>query len=151
MLSGKLCGEAVAEALNDPENEGEKLWQANKKYVSIYGAKAASLDIFRIFLQNLTNDEIEFGMSKGLVTDDDITDIGYGRADFTVREKALKIIRGITRPTMLKNLAETAKYMKIVKQEYLNYPDRTMFPQWVKKLREGEFKPTPLARLYREV
>jgi hypothetical protein len=104
--------------------------------VSIYGAKAASLDIFRIFLQNLTNDEIEFGMSKGLVTDDDITDIGYGRADFTVREKALKIIRGITRPTMLKNLAETAKYMKIVKQEYLNYPDRTMFPQWVKRVEE---------------
>jgi geranylgeranyl reductase family protein len=136
MLSGKLCGEAVAEALNDPENEGEKLWQANKKYVNIYGAKAASLDIFRIFLQNLTNDEIEFGMSKGLVTDDDITDIGYGRADFTVREKALKIIRGITRPTMLKNLAETAKYMKIVKQEYLNYPDRTMFPQWVKRVEE---------------
>ncbi|MGB9726794.1 MAG: geranylgeranyl reductase family protein [Nitrososphaeria archaeon] len=138
MLSGRLCGEAVAEALADPENEDERLWEANKRYVSLYGAKAASLDIFRIFLQNLTNDEIEFGMSKGLVTDDDIADIGYGRADFTVREKALKIIRGITRPTMLKNLAETAKYMKIVKQEYLNYPDHTLFPQWVRRV-EGIF------------
>ncbi|MEM0052689.1 MAG: NAD(P)/FAD-dependent oxidoreductase [Nitrososphaeria archaeon] len=134
MLSGKLCGEAAADALEDPEKEREKLWQANKRYVETYGAKAAGLDIFRIFLQSLTNDEIEFGMSKGLVTDEDITDIGYGKADFTVREKALMIIRGITRPTMLKHLAETAKYMKSVKQEYLKYPDPNMFPSWVEKI-----------------
>ncbi len=134
MLSGKLCGEAVADALEDPDREKEKLWQVNKRYVNAYGAKAAGLDIFRIFLQSLTNDEIEFGMSKGLVNDEDITDIGYGKADFTVREKALIIIRGITRPTMLKHLADTAKYMKIVRQEYLKYPDYNMFPSWVEKI-----------------
>jgi len=136
MLSGRLCGEAVADALNSQDMEVERLWQANKRYMNMYGAKAASLDIFRIFLQTLTNDEIEFGMSRGLVTDEDITDIGYGRGDFTVREKALIIIRGITRPTMLKNLAETARYMKIVKEEYLRYPEPAMFPAWVQRVED---------------
>jgi hypothetical protein len=97
----------------------------------MYGAKAASLDVFRIFLQALTNEEIEFGMAKKLVTEEDVTDLGYGTADLSIKDKALRMLRGFSKPGVLKHLAETAKYMESVKQEYNRYPDYENFPVWV--------------------
>jgi len=134
MLSGKACGQAIVNALNDSENEKDKLWEANVNFVKMYGAKAASLDIFRIFLQALSNEEIEFGMEKKLITEKDVTDIGYGTAELSIKDTALKVLRGISKPGVLKNLAETAKYMKYVKQEYNRYPDYEYFPAWTARV-----------------
>jgi digeranylgeranylglycerophospholipid reductase len=131
MLTGRACGQAIINALNNTEKEKEELWAANVNFVKMYGAKAASLDIFRIFLQALTNEEIEFGMAKKLITDEDVTDLGYGTADLSIKDKALKMLRGFSKPGVLKHLAETAKYMKSVKQEYNWYPTYENFPVWV--------------------
>jgi hypothetical protein len=87
-----------------------------------------------MFLQKLTNNDIEFGMMKRLISDEDVTEIGYGTADLSIKEKALKIIRGISKPSLLKNLAETSKYMRLVKEEYQNFPNYSEFPLWVKKV-----------------
>jgi geranylgeranyl reductase family protein len=134
MLSGKECGQAIANALNDPGKEKENLWKANINFVKIYGAKSASLDIFRIFLQSLTNEEIEFGMEKKLITEKDVTDLGYGKADLSIKDTALKVLRGASKPSILKNLAQTAKYMKYVKQEYSKYPNYEDFPAWITRI-----------------
>lgn len=141
MISGKACGQAVTNALNESGKEDEILWRANKYYVMEYGAHAASLDVFRLFLQTLTNEDIEFGMMKRLVSDEDISDLSYGRADLPLKEKTLRVIRGISKPSLLKNLVETANYMKLVKEEYQNFPDYSEFPLWVKRVDElyGEY------------
>ena len=36
------------------------LWQYNIDYMKGYGAKQAGLDIFRIFIQEITNDELNY-------------------------------------------------------------------------------------------
>ena len=134
MISAKACGQAITNALNKSEEENKMLWEANRYYVKAYGAKAASLDILRMFLQRLTNNDIEFGMMERLISGEDVTEIGYGTADLSIKEKALKIIRGISKPSLLKNLAETAKYMRLVKEKYQNFPNYSEFPLWVKKV-----------------
>lgn len=139
MIAGRVCGQAISEALDSPQEERAKLWEANRAYVKMYGAKAASLDIFRLFLQAVTNEEIEFGMMKKLVTDEDIRNLGYGTGGLSIREKASKVIRGISKPGVLGNLAETAKYMGRIKREYEKYPDYRDFPAWVEKV-EGIFR-----------
>jgi len=139
MLSARACGGAIVKALNDQENEDERLWEANIEYTRLYGAKSASLDIFRMFLQALTNEEIEFGMMKQLISDKDLTEIGYGTGGLTLKDKVLKVIRGISKPGVLKNLSETAKYMKLVKEEYDKYPNIIGFPEWVNRV-EGIFR-----------
>ncbi|MEM3403301.1 MAG: NAD(P)/FAD-dependent oxidoreductase [Nitrososphaeria archaeon] len=139
MLSARTCGGAIVKALNDRENEEEKLWEANTEYTRLYGAKSASLDIFRMFLQALTNEEIEFGMMKQLISDKDLAEIGYGTGSLTLKDKVLKLLKGFTKPGVLINLSETAKYMRTVKEEYDNYPHAKEFPEWVSKV-EGIFK-----------
>jgi len=139
MLTGRACGQAIIGALNNFDKEKDNLWEANINFVKIYGAKAASLDIFRIFLQALTNEEIEFGMEKKLITERDVTDLGYGKSDLSIKDKAIKVLRGISKPGVLKNLAETAKYIKYVKQEYNKYPNYKDFPAWITRV-EGIFR-----------
>jgi hypothetical protein len=49
------------------------------------------------------------------------------------------VIRGISKPGVLGNLAVTAKYMGRIKREYEKYPDYRDFPAWVEKV-EGIFR-----------
>ncbi|MGQ9781010.1 MAG: geranylgeranyl reductase family protein [Nitrososphaeria archaeon] len=139
MIAGRACGQAISGALDNAEEERERLWEANRTYIRMYGAKAASLDIFRLFLQTVSNEEIEFGLMKKLVTDEDVRNLGYGTGDLSVRDRVSKVLRGMSRPGMLKNLAETATYMRYVKKEYEGYPDYRDFSGWVERV-EGIFR-----------
>lgn len=130
MQSGSLAGRIALEALGRTDSIDEVMWSLNQEYVKTYGMKAAGLDIFRLLLLSLSNEDIEFGMQKQLITEEDLHRVSYGQDDLPIREKTLRIIRGIRRPTVLKHLATTSSYMKMVKQMYLDYPSIDKFQPW---------------------
>ncbi|MGQ9719388.1 MAG: geranylgeranyl reductase family protein [Nitrososphaerales archaeon] len=129
MIAGRIAGRVAVESLNK-DDPNKALWIANKEYTKAYGMKAAGLEVFKIFLQELSNEDLEFGMQKKLITESDLTRLSYGRGGLLVREKAMRIVRGVRRPSILQHLATVASYMKKVKKIYSNYPEEEDYEGW---------------------
>jgi geranylgeranyl reductase family protein len=140
MRAGKIAGEKAAESIE--KNVPEILWEINMDYVLQYGMKAAGLEIFKIFLQGLNNADIEFGMKNQLITENDLTRVGVGSGDLTIRDKAKRILKGIRRPGVLSHLATAARYMRKIKELYSEYPDKANYERWSSNVMDtfSEFK-----------
>lgn len=123
MISGYCVSKAILQASEYGEFSAEKLWDANECYIQRYGAKQAGLDLFRRFLQKLSNDDINYGMRKKIIKEEDlITVSSHGDLHLSVAEKAMRILAGIGRPSLLFKLKTVAEYMKKMKEHYKNYP-----------------------------
>ncbi len=129
---------AIEDAFSIGDFTEKTLWRLNLEYMKNIGAKQASLDIFRIFLQNLPNNDLEFGMEKKLLPEQDIYYTSTkGELELSVVEKASIILRGLSRPSLLLKLKTVADYMKRIKELYENYPETpSKLPQWIKKVDE---------------
>ena len=123
MLSSYCVSEAVAEALGERGATASELWYANTCYIRRYGAKQAVLDLFRLFLQGLSDDDLEFGMSRKIIREDDLNKISLkGDLELSVVDKAMRLLSGIRRPSLLLRLRAVANYMSRVKKLYARYP-----------------------------
>jgi digeranylgeranylglycerophospholipid reductase len=123
MMGGAKAGEVIAEALETGDVSKEGLWSYNGGYMEVYGAKQAALDVFRMFLQRLTNKEMNYGMEHHLITDDDILKTSMGEdVKLNITEKTRRVFKGIGSLSFLRKLNTTAKLMKKVKNLYKNYP-----------------------------
>lgn len=114
------------------------LWKTNIGYMRGIGAKQASLDIFRIYLQELRDEEIEWGLKNGIMRAEDAYDTsvtGELKANFSILDKAKILIKLLGRPTMLQELITVARYMKKAKELYLNYPETPEgLEAWIEKV-----------------
>ncbi len=114
------------------------LWQINLDYNKSIGAKQASLDIFRIYLQTLTNEEIEWGLKLGIVDASkayNISSEGELDADFSAMDKLKIIARSGGRIMRLLELRNVGNYMKKIKKLYLEYPESPDgLQEWVSRV-----------------
>ncbi len=144
MLSAFCVAEAVVKALSNGDYSVKGLWVANKCYMERYGAKQAALDIFRMFLQQLSDEDLEYGMRRKIIKEEDLNVVSLkGDLELSVVEKAMRLLAGLRRPSLLLKLRAVAKYMDIMKKHYLNYPDNPdKLPEWKAEADEiiGEFK-----------
>lgn len=123
MLSGKLAAETAVKALEKRDVSKESLWQYNIKYMQSYGAKQGSLQIFRLLLQNLSDDELNFGLNHNLVKEEDVLRIGLtGELDLNITEKVERALKSVSHLGLLIKLQKTAKKMRNVKDLYQKYP-----------------------------
>lgn len=131
MIAGKIAGEVATEALEKGDASREGLWNYNVRFMKEYGAKQAGLDIFRWFLQKLSDNELSWGMKHRLVTEQDILRANLGEdLKLNITEKAVRFFRGIRRLSFLQKLREVADTMKKIKQLYRNYPIPEKFEKW---------------------
>jgi len=113
----------------------DDLWEYNYVYMQNFGGNTASLDLFRIFLQSLSDEEVNSGMSAGLIKEDDLNKISEGEEiNLSIAEKVMRLTAGISSINVAKKLALTVKKMKEVKELYRNYPSHEKFPEWKKKV-----------------
>lgn len=138
LIAATKAAEVSVEALEIGDVSLKGLWRVNKSYNLAYGAKQASLDIMRIFLQRLGDEDLNFIMHKKIITEDDLYTASYiGDLSLSVVEKALRIIRSIARPTILKKLRVLSHYMSEAKRLYLEYPESPEeFDRWRFKVRK---------------
>ncbi len=139
MMAGKIAGEVIAEALTEGESTIERLWPINVRYMKTYGAKQAGLDVFRIFLQNLTNDDINYGMKYKLIKEGDVLRAGLeGDVRLNITDATQRIFRGLGRLSLLRKLYNMTKKLRNVKKAYEEYPQSPNdLPKWRLKMQEA--------------
>jgi len=136
LLSSFHAAHTLARALG---GEGEAsisaLWPYQIAYHKAYGAKQASLDILRLFLQRMTNEDLEYVISKRLVSDEELSEMGYkGHLPGRVIRRVLAAARLLDRPSILVNLLKVKRAMDRAYELYLDFPESPQgFPAWVQR------------------
>ncbi|MGC9010286.1 MAG: digeranylgeranylglycerophospholipid reductase, partial [Sulfolobales archaeon] len=133
---------AITKAYEENDFSARGLWSVNRIYHELYGAKQASLDLFRIFLQKLSDDDIEYGLRKRIMRESDLYETSsYGVIRRSVFDKLERVLAGLGRPSLLYKLAQVAHYMDKIRELYRRYPDK---PEELYKWK------MELERIYRE-
>jgi len=123
MLGAHLAAKAIAGALESGEPSIERLWSYPVEYMQKYGAKQASLDILRMFLQKLSNDDLQFVFDVGAVGGSELLDIGYrGELRMSILTKLSMGLRMLRRPSFLTRVVKLKEYMDRARNLYLDYP-----------------------------
>ncbi len=135
MMGGVRAAEIIIEAIKKDDVSREMLWPYTGIFMKEYGAKQAGLDLFRMLLQSLSNDEMNYGMSHHIITDDDLLKASMGEdLKLNVTEKTSRLFKGLGCLSLLKKLNTTAKLMREVKELYRNYPSSPDgLAEWEKK------------------
>jgi digeranylgeranylglycerophospholipid reductase len=123
LLGGALSGLTMSKALEAGDTSISALWPYNPKYMKAYGAKQASLDIFRWFLLNVTNDDIDFAFRKQIIKADDLLDTSMtGEMKMATSEKFKRLVSGAGRLNLLLRVNKVAKLMDAIREVYADYP-----------------------------
>jgi len=131
MRAGIYAAETASKAIENDDCSIDGLWDYNKRYAKDQGGDFASLDLLRIALQRFSDDELNYGLQQGLLSNQDIMDIASGRV---VQPELIdmlgRAIRGIAKPTLLLNLYFINNQINRMKTLYKAYPDRSHFEPW---------------------
>lgn len=124
MQAGVIAGKTIISALEREDTSKKSLWNYNLEYMKGYGAKQAGLDLFRILLQLMDDQDLNYGMAHRIMTEEDILNASLGK-EFKLRitDKIKRVFRGIKKISLLNKLRKIAKEMKIIKELYRNYPN----------------------------
>ncbi|MCL5100866.1 MAG: hypothetical protein M1122_02845, partial [Candidatus Marsarchaeota archaeon] len=151
MTAGVLAGQTAAEAVAENNISLEFVWKYNRRFNELYGNKTAAMEAFRIYLQSMNNDLLNYGMAH-FITESEAVDISYGRIpELTLASTFTKILHGIANINAFRGLVYTVSKMKRLNEIYKNYPQTPgEFSNW-KGLVKAEmaevkekFKPNPV-------
>jgi geranylgeranyl reductase family protein len=135
MISGKLVAQTIIDAFERDDFSRETLWPYNVKYMGTYGAKTAGLDMFRLFLQHCSDDELNHGMRNRLLTEEDLLKTSVGaELHLNITEKAQRVFRGLKRLGFIRKLSRTARIISEIKQLYQHYPSPQGYDSWVRQV-----------------
>jgi digeranylgeranylglycerophospholipid reductase len=124
MISGTLSGKTIIGALEKGDTSREILWPYQIRYLQAYGMKQAGLDVFRLFLQSLSNDDLNQGIKYRLITEEDLLRTTLGEEiRLNITKKALRALSGLRNLRLLRKLRNAASLTKKVKAWYLKYPE----------------------------
>ncbi|MEK0343461.1 MAG: NAD(P)/FAD-dependent oxidoreductase, partial [Nitrosopumilus sp.] len=66
LIAGAIIGNNVVQAIEGNNVSEASLWQYNLDFIKEYGYKTAGLELFRALIQQMTNDQISYGMKHFL-------------------------------------------------------------------------------------
>ncbi len=138
MRGGNSAGRTIVEAMEKGDVSRDGLWLYNRRYQHSYGAKQAGLDVFRILLQGLGDEGLNYIMKHRLITEEDLLNASMGEdARLNITETTRRIFRGLGKLSFLKRLREAANLLKKTRQHYWKYPISTEeFDAWRMRARE---------------
>ncbi|WP_291767311.1 digeranylgeranylglycerophospholipid reductase [Caldivirga sp. UBA161] len=123
LLSSALASRAIVEALEKGDVSEAGLWRYNLDYLNAYGIKQAQLDVFRLMLQTLTNDQLNRGLRARILTEDEVLKISIsGNLNLSGGRKMLMALRLLKVPDIARKLSLALSYMNEIKRIYINYP-----------------------------
>ena len=137
LIAGAIIGNNVVQAIEGNDVSEASLWQYNIDFIKEYGYKTAGLELFRALIQQMTNDQISYGM-KHFLGNLDVESISKGEhPDFSGLGKFGMIIRGVMNKTVAKSLKYTSEENQWLVEHYYNYPkDPSGFDEWDKILHQ---------------
>ena len=137
IIAGTIAGKNIVQALEANDASESSLWQYNLDFIKEYGYKTAGLELFRRLVQQMTNEQISYGM-KHFLGNLDVESISKGEhPDFSGLGKIGMIIRGAMNKTVADGLRFTSKENQWLVEHYYDYPkDPSGFEQWSKSLHQ---------------
>ncbi len=151
MTAGVLSGKVAADAIINKDTSIDFLWKYNLLYNEKYGSKTGALEVFRIYLQSLSNDVINYGM-KNFLTKKEAISLAYGEdVELSLADKFTAFISGLKNISAFKNLLYTVNKMREMNRLYNEYPKSPKeFKDWknkvnniIKEVKE-KFPPNPI-------
>ena len=138
MRAGYLAANSAISAIKNSDYTINRLWDYNYNVMTSFGAEFASLDLLRIVLQSLSNEDLNFGLERDLLNGDEILEISStGGLNLSFVNMAVKAIKGISRPNLLLDLNYLRIRMKEISNLYRNFPrEIDNFPDWKTKVIE---------------
>jgi len=131
LIGGVMAGETAIRAVEANDFSERQLWQYNLDFVQHYGNKTAGLEAFRLYLQTLNNEEINYGM-RHFLSASEATEISLGEMpELSPLQKLVKLFRGLGSYKAFKGLVYTMDGMKQLNHLYQQYPkEPSQFPAW---------------------
>lgn len=124
LLGGAHAGIVASEGLEKNDTSIEALWDYNPRYHKSYGTKQAALDVFRWFLLNITNEDIDFAFKKQVIKASDLLDTSMtGEVKFGIGEKFMRLLSGFGNIPLLRRVSKVADLMNEIRTVYSEYPD----------------------------
>jgi geranylgeranyl reductase family protein len=138
MRAGYHAANSAIRALEIDNNSISGLWEYNYKVMTSFGAEFASLDLLRIVLQSLSNEDLNFGLERDLLRGEEILEISStGGLNLSIVDMAFKAFKGISNPNLLLDLNYLRIKMNEISRLYKNFPQNLEgFPDWKEKVIE---------------
>jgi digeranylgeranylglycerophospholipid reductase len=135
LIGGVMAGETAVRAVEENDFSEKNLWQYNLDFVNHYGNKTAGLEVFRYYLQTLSNEEINYGM-RHFLSANEATEISLGEMPhLSPLEKIVKLFRGLGSYKAFRGLIYTMRQMEALNNLYQNYPkDPAEFEHWKQRV-----------------
>ncbi len=151
MVAGILAGENAAKAVHKGDTTVSGLWDYNIEFNESYGHKTAGLEVFRVYLQSLNNELINYGM-KNFLSTKEAEDLSYGRVpELSLASKFKMVLKGASNINAFANLVYVVRKMKELNEIYANYPKSPEgFEKWREVARvpveeaKAKFRPSPV-------
>jgi geranylgeranyl reductase family protein len=126
MLSANIVAKHLSQALEAGVVTEESMWGANLEYMKAYGAKQAGLDVLRMYMQKLSNEDYEWIIKNKIVNGSSVYEIGTkGELADAVVHAVAALIRLLGRPSLLNQLRVVRNYMKKAQSLYSEqYPSK---------------------------
>ncbi|MEM4224383.1 MAG: NAD(P)/FAD-dependent oxidoreductase [Desulfurococcaceae archaeon] len=139
MLSSHIVSRYLSSALEQGRVDEETMWSVNVEYMSTYGSKQAGLDILRMYMQKLSNEDYEWIMKNRIVDGSSVYELGTrGEISSTVLHAIASFIRLLGKPTLLNQLRTVRHYMNRAQALYAEgYPDNPRkLHTWIQQVEE---------------
>ena len=137
LYASVILGRVVAEAVEAGDVSERGLWRYNLDYMRGYGSQMASFEVLRRFLQNLSNDEISYGMRHFLSYEDveKITKREHPKFSKIKLLNPFMLLRVATHWGVANGLRYTVRKHEALQELYNQYPESPYeFPGWHKQL-----------------
>jgi len=132
MRAGFYAANSAVSAIEKEDYSINMLWDYNHSVMTSFGAEFAALDLLRIVLQHLSNDDINFGLERDLLSGEEILEISSkGGLNLSLVNMAIKAFKGISRPNLLLDLNYLRIKMNEISRLYKTFPENiAKFPEW---------------------
>lgn len=121
--AGIILGEVAKEAIARRDTSTKGLWTFNTRFLSSFGRRLASLEIFKRLLADVSDDEMNFGFEKCILEAGDLMAANRGDGlSMGMGTKMIRAKRGVRRIGLLRKLQKASSLMKKMDKEYHNYP-----------------------------
>ena len=132
MRGGFFAAKTAVAAIEKEDFSVKALWNYNYSVMTSFGAEFASLDLLRMTLQVLSNEELNFALKQDLFSGKEILEISStGEFELPLLSMVSKAFKGITRPNLLLDLNYLRIRMNEISKLYKNFPlNVAQFDEW---------------------
>ncbi|MEM3092548.1 MAG: NAD(P)/FAD-dependent oxidoreductase [Candidatus Nitrosocaldus sp.] len=134
VLSGILAGRYAVQAIEANDVSQRGLWQYNLAVIQEYGFKTPALEVFKLFLQSLNNEELNY-LLKYFISKAEIMAVLQGKKiELSFMDTVNMAIRALIRYKVGDGLRYAANLAReliaLYKEEYPAVPDTDKFIRW---------------------